>query len=88
MTKNNIDSIIPVSLDRHPQSENHIKIVAIICVTIIVLSLLAFVSYFYKNGDQEFFQWLKSILTYGAGMCSGIGLTAFKPIYKLIKKDY
>ena len=87
MTNSKIRKEEPISGDRHPQSENYIKMVAIICSTLVFIFIVSIVFYSYYHGNKEMFEWFKNIQIWFSGFLSALGIFGIKVIYKLLKNE-
>lgn len=87
MTNPKIQKEEPMSGDRHPQSENHVKITAIICTTILLCVVLAAMFYFIAQGNKEIFEWFKNVQIYIAGCFSSLGIVGIPQLWKMLKKE-
>ena len=85
MTNNKIVHTNPISGDRHPQSENHVKIAGIICFTIVLCLILTFGFFLAQNGDMRILIWIENAQIFLAGFFSAIGMIGAKAVWIMFK---
>ena len=80
-TKDDIISVASSSSERHPQSENFVKIVSKLCYTglaitvlVVLFQVFKLVFYWKNHGDTEIFTWFNNAQIFGAGFmtCAGV----------------
>jgi hypothetical protein len=87
MTNIKVQKEEPMSGDRHPQSENYIKITVIICITVFLCFVLGGVFYFILQGNKEVFEWFKNIQVFCTGFFSALVVFGLPQLWKMLKKE-
>ena len=87
MTNNKITHSNPISGDRHPQSENHIKIVGIICLTIVLCVILICGFILVQKGNIQILAWVGNVSIFGTGFFTALGVVGAKKVWTIFKND-
>lgn len=87
MTNNKITHSNPISGDRHPQSENHIKIVGIICLTVFLCLIFTFCFILVQNGNIQILAWVENVSIFGTGFFSALGVVGAKKVWNIFKNE-
>ena len=87
MTNNKITHSNPISGDRHPQSENHIKIVGIICLTIVLCVILICGFILVQKGNIQILAWAGNVSIFGTGFFSALGVMGAKKAWTIFKNE-
>jgi hypothetical protein len=87
MTNNKITHSNPISGDRHPQSENHVKMTKIVCITVFSCLLIVSGVFLAQHENKEVFEWFKNIQIFLAGGSSAFGIIGVKKIWTEFKNE-